>query len=103
MINKKDSLVLNCYFCYLIALEVWFKINQFCYHLSTSSHSQAAFLPVLVKSIFTRLDAFIQQSLLEEKCSSVDATLLVCLGMAFGILYSFMESKREVEKLNRLL
>ncbi|KAI3726844.1 hypothetical protein L1987_66650 [Smallanthus sonchifolius] len=44
-----------------------------------------------------------QQSLLEEKCSSVDATLLVCLGMSFGILYSFMESKREVEKLNWLL
>ncbi|XP_076947622.1 uncharacterized protein LOC143619618 [Bidens hawaiensis] len=35
--------------------------------------------------------------------SSVDATLLVCLGISFGMLYSFMENKREVERLNRLL
>ncbi|KAK9066586.1 hypothetical protein SSX86_013909 [Deinandra increscens subsp. villosa] len=35
--------------------------------------------------------------------SFLDATLLVGLGMSFGILYSFMENKREVEKLKRLL
>ncbi|XP_076903921.1 uncharacterized protein LOC143559137 [Bidens hawaiensis] len=35
--------------------------------------------------------------------SSVDATLLVCIGISFGMLYSFMENKREVERLNRLL
>ncbi|MFS7972159.1 putative protein POLAR [Helianthus anomalus] len=44
-----------------------------------------------------------QQSCSEEKNRSLDETLLVCLGMSFGILYSFMENKREVEKLNRLL
>ncbi|KAF5792647.1 putative protein polar localization during asymmetric division and redistribution [Helianthus annuus] len=44
-----------------------------------------------------------QQSCSEEKNRSLDATLLVCLGMSFGILYSFIENKREVEKLNRLL
>ncbi|KAI3761283.1 hypothetical protein L1987_51695 [Smallanthus sonchifolius] len=43
------------------------------------------------------------QSYSEEKNSSVDATLLVCLGISFGMLYSFIENKREVEKLNRLL
>ncbi|KAI3777514.1 hypothetical protein L1987_47314 [Smallanthus sonchifolius] len=43
------------------------------------------------------------QSYAEEKNRSVDATLLVCLGISFGMLYSFMENKREVEKLNRLL
>ncbi|KAI7746185.1 hypothetical protein M8C21_016263 [Ambrosia artemisiifolia] len=44
-----------------------------------------------------------QQAYTEEKSKSLDATLLVCLGMSFGILYSFMENKREVERLNRLL
>ncbi|KAJ0680404.1 putative protein POLAR [Helianthus annuus] len=43
------------------------------------------------------------QSYSEERNSPVDATLLVCLGISFGMLYSFMENKREVEKLNRLL
>ncbi|KAK9054446.1 hypothetical protein SSX86_025524 [Deinandra increscens subsp. villosa] len=43
------------------------------------------------------------QSYSEEKTSSVDATLLICLGISFGMLYSFMENKREVEKLQRLL
>lgn len=44
-----------------------------------------------------------QELYAEEKSRSLDATLLVCLGMSFGILYSFMEHKREVEKLSRLL
>ncbi|XP_071731546.1 uncharacterized protein [Rutidosis leptorrhynchoides] len=39
----------------------------------------------------------------EEKVGLSDATLFVCLGMSFGILYSFMANKLEVEKLNRLL
>ncbi|KAI7737540.1 hypothetical protein M8C21_008843 [Ambrosia artemisiifolia] len=45
----------------------------------------------------------INRASVEEKNSSVDATLLVCLGISFGMLYSFMENRREVEKLNRLL
>ncbi|KAK1433680.1 hypothetical protein QVD17_10595 [Tagetes erecta] len=44
-----------------------------------------------------------QEFYAEEKSRSLGATTLVCLGMSFGILYSFMEHKREVEKLNRLL
>lgn len=32
-----------------------------------------------------------------------DAMLHVCIGMSFGILYSFMANRREVEKLNGLL
>ncbi|KAD1436642.1 hypothetical protein R6Q59_029045 [Mikania micrantha] len=39
----------------------------------------------------------------EGRNSSVDATLLICLGISFGMLYSFMETKREVENLNLLL
>lgn len=32
-----------------------------------------------------------------------DAMLNLCIGISFGILYSFMANRREVEKLNRLL
>nr|XP_043615230.1 uncharacterized protein LOC122587194 [Erigeron canadensis]XP_043615231.1 uncharacterized protein LOC122587194 [Erigeron canadensis] len=39
----------------------------------------------------------------ENKTGLTDATLLVCLGMSFGILYSFMSNKLEVERLNRVL
>ncbi|PWA53414.1 hypothetical protein CTI12_AA445280 [Artemisia annua] len=39
----------------------------------------------------------------EEHIGSSDAMLLVCIGVSFGILYSLMVNKREVEKLNRLL
>lgn len=37
------------------------------------------------------------------KQNDSDAMLHVCIGMSFGILYSFMANRREVEKLNRLL
>ncbi|CAH1422418.1 unnamed protein product [Lactuca virosa] len=39
----------------------------------------------------------------EIKQNDSDAMLHVCIGMSFGILYSFMANRREVEKLNRLL
>ncbi|XP_076923822.1 uncharacterized protein LOC143586081 [Bidens hawaiensis] len=42
-------------------------------------------------------------SVVKKESESLDAMLLVCLGMLFGILYSFVENKREVERLNRLV
>ncbi|CAI9281501.1 unnamed protein product [Lactuca saligna] len=37
------------------------------------------------------------------KQNDSDAMLHVCIGMSFGILYSFMTNRHEIEKLNRLL
>ncbi|XP_076930628.1 uncharacterized protein LOC143595527 [Bidens hawaiensis] len=42
-------------------------------------------------------------SVVKNERGSLNATLLVCLGMSFGILYACVENKREVERLNRLV
>ncbi|KAK1422297.1 hypothetical protein QVD17_25309 [Tagetes erecta] len=94
--------------------HVEFKEYTSCLFASSSIQTARPFLVTDGSNVINTpsLDSYVVQhhsvekhpeSCSEEKNSYVDATLLVCLGISFGMLYSFMENKREIEKLNRLL